>query len=238
MYSYELAPKSILLMGYQEAIGELESLTKASLQDIIRFDSVMTGLRAAPVSLQVAYDQYGHPQPHAVTRYKPIEIEDWLNAIRDIVFSKNIGASKINFHLPDEIEFLSRRDLPKGERFMDFVDAIANIVGITSVWENAYVADTKDWSCLENQSYIPSNRRLCLDIGHLILQSKDQNEALGRIDDFLNLHAEKIYHLHLHVNDLIRDLHHCDPELVRTFLGAERFERLIKDRTYIYEKMS
>lgn len=225
-------PLFIRGMNYDQAVRELEKLTCTNSIAIRDFKD----LHCLPANrLRVAYDQQARPQAHATTSYKPLELPDWLNAISDIIYARDIGADKINFHLPDEIQFESRRDLTKGERFMDFVDSIASMIGIRSVWENAYIASTQDWSCLENASYIPSDRILCLDIGHIMLLSKDQQEALDRIDRFLDQHSDRVAHLHLHVNDLVKDLHICEPKVVRDYLGYARFNRLTNGRSYIFE---
>lgn len=191
-----------------------------------------------PAPLRFELGVQGSIHPHATTLYAPLSVSDIANAITDLEAAQTLGARELNFHLPLETQFESYRNLAAGERFMDLVDTLGTLWGVTPVWENACVLNTKDWSIVENQTYIPANRRLCLDIGHLMLGAKSDQEALARIDRFIAQHGEHTFHLHLHINDRVHDQHRCDPLLVKEFLGQERFARLIAGRSYIFEKGS
>jgi hypothetical protein len=226
--------RSVLQMPYVDGTAVLEKITALGSAAIRSFNQDLNAELSPQEPLRTPRDQFGQVQPHATTRYAPLILKDWLNAVRDVHTAKNLGAAKINFHLPDEIELDSRRDLLKGERFMDFVDAIGAASDVRVVWENSYRADTTDFACLENQSCIPDNRMLCLDIGHLILLSQDRSEALARIDNFLDRHGPQISHLHLHINDLVHDLHWNDPKIVKDFLATQRFQRLNAGWNYIF----
>jgi hypothetical protein len=185
--------------------------------------------------LYVQKDQFGIPHPHAATSYDLLTLKDYTHALRDLLATRHMAAPEINFHIPNEILFESQRNIKVGERFMNFVDGAAKLIGVKVVWENAVMIDISDWSLIENHSLIPENRRLCLDTGHLILGAKDQSEACKRVEDFLTLHGDQIKHLHLHVNDLEHDWHWNQPELVEQYLGSSLLQRLISGRSYLFE---
>jgi hypothetical protein len=185
--------------------------------------------------LRTELDPFGTPHAHAVTIYSRLTPEAYFNAIGDLIEAATQCSPEINFHIPNEILFESQRDFVAGEKFMAFVDAVSERIAMPVVWENAVRLKLPEYSLVENQSHIPRGRNLCLDIGHLALGASSKEEALGRIDRFEQSYGERIKHLHLHVNDLVHDQHLNDPAVVVDYLGQERFERLVRGRSFIFE---
>ena len=186
--------------------------------------------------LRVEYDHRGRPHPHAKTHFGYLSDSDRVQAITDISLAREMGAAEINFHIPGEIQFVSMRNEPVGRSFMDFVCGVGQGAGIRVVWENAPLLTAPNWSLAEQTAFIPQGYDLCLDTGHLMLGASGRDEALARIDAFMNEHGESVKHLHIHINDFQLDLHNNDPVEVITFLELERFKRLVEGRTYIFEK--
>lgn len=180
-------------------------------------------------------DELGQPHRHAACRYEKISLQDYLLATRDVFVAKLLNAKTLNFHLPYEIQFESFRNLKKGERFIKYVNTLAKIVHIPLYWENTSILDTTKWEIIENCKYLPSDQKLTVDIGHLILGSKNKAEALKRIDRIFKKHGKQIHHWHLHINNFKSDQHIHDKKKVITFLGKDRFNIITKNRTYIFE---
>ena len=174
--------------------------------------------------------------PHATTSYNLITDRDYYQAVSDLYQAIKLDANILNFHIPFEIQFQNYRDFNKGYAYMNYVVKLCNLFGVTAVWENAPILKYGEWSLVQNTDFIPKDYQLCLDIGHLMLGSKNQEEALRKIDDFMANYGHSVIHLHLHINNFIKDQHINDPELVKNFLGTERFLNLIANRTFIFEK--
>lgn len=187
--------------------------------------------------MRKAIDTEGRIHFHARTKYGRLEVKDYISALIDmIVCAKNKGYS-INFHLPYEIQFESHRH-KSGYMFIVFVMFVGRFLPIKVFWENGNILNTKDWSLVEQCSELPHGLPLCLDIGHLMLGSKDRKEARARIESFEQEYGNDLKHLHLHVNNLVQDQHINDEEKVRKFLGEPLYNRLVSRRTYIFEEES
>lgn len=229
-----------------------ETLRRDGLLDLVNLISTLTPENAgaaldarrnfleaqfgAPPDLRTEFDPFGSAHPHATTRYAPLESRDFSNALLDLLRARALGARDLNFHIPHECQYAAFRDEALANAFMEFVDRTGELLGITTLWENAPILDTTDWSIKTQTDAVPEQRRLCLDIGHLALGAESQAAALARIDEFYARHAAQIRHLHLHVNDLVHDQHNNNPAAVLEFLGVERFRRLTAGRTFIYER--
>lgn len=120
-------------------------------------------------------------------------------------------------------------------KFVRYVSFLSKIFHVRVFWENTNILNTTDWSYIENPSYIPNDTPLCFDLGHFILGEPSKEAALKKIDSFFSTHGSQIKHLHLHINDLKRDLHNEDQRQVVAFLGTERFNKLTQRQTYIFE---
>jgi hypothetical protein len=186
--------------------------------------------------LRAERNQRDQTFPHARTRYAPLELCDYERALVDIAVVRQNYTQPLNFHIPDEIQFASRRDIPRGLQFMNHVERVAIALGVGIVWENSAILDPDSWEFRENQSMIPAEFSLCLDIGHLMLGSKSQAEAIDRIDQFMESYGNQVRHLHLHINDFMFDRHWNQESSVVQFLGQTRFTELVTGRTYIFEK--
>jgi hypothetical protein len=187
-------------------------------------------------TLRYEYDNHGVAFPHATTSYQLITDRDYYQAVSDLNQAIKIDANILNFHIPFEIQFHNYRDFNKGYAYMNYIVKLCDLFGVIAVWENAPILKYGEWSLVQNTDFIPKDYQLCLDIGHLMLGSKNQEEALRKIDDFMANYGHSVIHLHLHINNFIKDQHTNDPNLVQEFLGTERFLRLTNNRTFIFEK--
>ncbi|MBN8548497.1 MAG: hypothetical protein J0M12_04200 [Deltaproteobacteria bacterium] len=219
----------------QFAVGERYTVP-LSADALVRVSEELNVGRETPAPLRVEYDHRVRPHPHATTGYARLSPTDYFNAVTDLVRARALRAAELNFHLPLETQFIEHQDEASARCFMDFVDAVGKAAGVTPVWENAPLLEDGTWRLIRNTEHIPHDRLLCLDTGHLILGSRDQTEALARIDTFWDHHGAQVRHLHIHVNDLVHDQHVNDPAKVIEFLGLERFVRITANATYIFER--
>jgi hypothetical protein len=186
--------------------------------------------------MKLARDHLGHKHLHGDCSFSEITVWDYLMACKDLAWSKIINAKTLNLHLPLEIQFAShRKKIKTGEHFVKVINLGAQILNVNLVWENSCILSPTDWSILENTSYTPKGIPLTFDFGHFMLK-KDRKTVLSQIDKFFLIYGKDIKHLHLHINNFRSDLHMNDPQRVKQFLGTKRFNRLIKDRTYIFEE--
>ncbi|OGK66572.1 hypothetical protein A2313_01020 [Candidatus Roizmanbacteria bacterium RIFOXYB2_FULL_41_10] len=186
--------------------------------------------------MKFAKDEKGNLHVHASSFFRPLQFRDYWQGFLDIVLAFLFRARTLNFHLPYESQFKSYYHPKAGWQYINFINFWSRIFGMKTVWENTNILNPKDWSLIENPSHIPKNLSLCFDLGHFILGSKSKTQALAKVDRFFKEHGRDIKHLHLHVNDLKRDKHYRSQRQVKAFLGQNRFQKLTKNRTYIFEK--
>ncbi len=170
---------------------------------------------------------------HADTRYKALSITDFYLLFNNCLETYFKKYKTLNVHLPYELQHphaFPRKRI--GSLYVRFGELLKRIFRITLVWENAPVLIVGVWSLAYGQTNldtIPRNIDLCLDTGHLMLDSSNPRKT---IETFLNQFGKQVKHIHLHENNLIADQHippskYLTPNFVRT---------ITKNRTWIIEK--
>ena len=182
------------------------------------------------------YDSKKNLHLHATSFFRKLVWFDYARGLAEILIAGQLKAATLNFHLPYESQFQSYYQPAKAKSYFDFINFWALFFKVKVVWENTNILNPRDWSLVENPKYHPQNLDLCFDLGHFILGTKTQKQALGKVDSFFRRHGRQIKHLHLHINDLKHDLHWNKPAQVQKFLGIRRFKKLTHNRTFIYEK--
>jgi hypothetical protein len=181
--------------------------------------------------------QEGHA--HAEPHFRELISSDYFVIAKNILQTRQAGYKSLTAHLPLEVQHASVYDnLMQGLIFIKFSEIAKRSANINLQWENAPLCKHDTWDLKHGQTmwyFIPTNIDLCLDTGHLMLGASSINEGRKRIERILSDRGEQIKHLHVHVNNLISDLHITDPERVREVLGKPLLEKLTEGRTYIYE---
>lgn len=175
---------------------------------------------------------------HAHYGYGSVTFKNYFDLLMGVIKTKLKGYLTLNAHLPFEVQHPKEYpNLPAGLRYIRFGEFLKQLFNIKLCWENAPTQKEKDglWSLKHGQTdwnNIPKNIDLTLDTGHLMLGTKDINEARNRIETILAQRGRQIKHLHLHENDLVHDLHNPIGKVIDKRLLAI----LTKNRSYIFEK--
>ncbi|OGK12111.1 hypothetical protein A3C98_03980 [Candidatus Roizmanbacteria bacterium RIFCSPHIGHO2_02_FULL_37_15] len=169
---------------------------------------------------------------HASYSYSPLGVFHYIKAVKDLILARIVNAINITFHFPIELAFPSSINTKRGIVYINWVEFWAKKLKVVVVWENISLLKKTDWSLLEQSTweYIPKRINLCLDTGHLILGEKNPRK---RILEIIKKYGRRIKHLHLHENDLKRDLHLPPGKILKPL-----FNLLIKGRTWIIEPIS
>lgn len=181
--------------------------------------------------------QEGHA--HAEPHFRGLQSSDYFVIVKNILQAHQEDYKSLTVHLPLEVQHPSfYPGLNRGLLFINFTETIKNLSNVKLQWENAPICKSPSWDLLCGQSvwdFVPENINLCLDTGHLMLGASSVVEARKRLESILSARGEQIKHLHVHVNNLVSDQHITDPEKIKRVIGEPLLQKLIKDRTYIYE---
>lgn len=180
---------------------------------------------------------------HAIVLFEATSWKHFYYLFLSILLTKLKRYKSLTCHLPLEIQHPQKfRKHKNAIKFISFGEFLKRKIKIKLYWENAPLLEVKNWSLRFGQSSwktIPENIDLCIDTGHLILGSKNKEEARKRIElIILKQFVGRVKHLHIHENDLISD-HHWNPSKVRPkdrILTGSLIDKITKGKTYIYEK--
>lgn len=181
---------------------------------------------------------------HAYMIYEPTDIRHFWALFLSFIVAKNHHAISLTTHLPFETQHYSR--FSKKQRITAillilFGEVLKNIFKTPLYWENCPIFRVGIWDLAYGPTewkHIPKNIMLCLDTGHLMMGSKDIQEARIRIQQILKDRGEQIKHLHIHENGLEHD-DHIDPRSKQgKVITKELLNELQKNRTFIFEKQS
>ena len=173
---------------------------------------------------------------HGNYGYRELKPKDWLNLLKNTVETKLKHYRSLNLHFPFELQhpgFYPRLNM--GLNYVRIGEVLKKLLGIKLYWENAPAQTNKTWILKHGQTdwvRVPDNIELTLDTGHLILGARNIAVARARIETILRDRGKQIKHLHLHENDLVHDTH----EPVGKMIDKKLLAKLIKNRTYIFEK--
>jgi len=173
---------------------------------------------------------------HADCRYKGIGWLDYVILLQNIIEARLHSYLSLNVHLPFEVQHPSvYPHLYKGLRFIRFGERVKRIFNIRLYWENAPAQNYGTWNLKNGQTqwkHIPKTIDLCLDTGHVMLETRSVEEARKNIVKILKKRGKQIKHLHIHENDLLHDTHNPIGKVITKKLLAD----LTDNRTYIFEK--
>lgn len=175
---------------------------------------------------------------HGNYGYGPVGLINYWQLLVNAVETKIKGYLSLNLHLPFEVQHPKvYPNLSAGLRLIHFGETVRRLFRIKIVWENAPAQKeiSGQWSLKYSQtdwSQVPDKIDLTLDTGHLMLGAENIAGARIRIETILKNRGKQIKHLHLHENDLLHDTH----EPVGKLIDKKLLAKLIKNRTYIFEK--
>ncbi|NMB84351.1 hypothetical protein GYA28_03635 [Candidatus Roizmanbacteria bacterium] len=181
---------------------------------------------------------------HAVPLFTPTSWRHYSYLFISIFLAKVRRYTTLTQHLPLEIQHPKQfpKSYDKGYRLIKFGEFLSRLFKVNLCWENAPLLNYGTWDLKYGQidwDKIPGNINLCIDTGHLMLGSKDKQEARRRVTNIvLKRFPERVKHLHIHENDLKVD-RHWQPnkrKLHERILNKSLIEKIIKGRTYIYER--
>lgn len=142
----------------------------------------------------------------------------------------------LNVHLPYEIQHPDAYpNLKDGLEFIQYGESLKQQLGVPLYWENAPELVYGTWELAHGQTewwFVPHTIDLTLDVGHLMIGSKDIPEARTRIEEILYERGKQIKHLHVHENDLVHDEHWTIGKVVT----PTNVDVLTAGRTFIYEQ--
>ncbi len=177
---------------------------------------------------------------HADTRYKLLGLIDFVRLWKNTVEAKQRGFLSLTVHLPFEIQHYQRYGrIWVGYLFVYWGELLKKVLGVKLYWENAPEENYGVWNLKSGQTLwekVPKNIDLCFDTGHFLIGKASIEAARAEILDFLDIRSSQVKHLHLHVNDLKTDQHKNDEEDIRKILSDEVVNKLMKSRSYIFEK--
>lgn len=173
---------------------------------------------------------------HADTVYGATSFKNYTLIVKNIFEAKFYETKSLTVHLPYEIQHPNHfPQINKGYRFITFTEILKKIFCLKLYWENAPDLEDKKWSLRYGQTswdYVPYSIELCLDIGHLILGAKNYKEAKERIREIIATRGKQIKHIHVHENNLFSDQH------LKPLKLKQLIKKIIKERSYIYEKQN
>lgn len=179
-------------------------------------------------------EQEGHY--HARTDYCVTNIKQLKTLWEDINYVRKVKGKSLNVHLPFEIQhpdIYPRLEI--GILFVRISQGLNRYANIPLYWENSPELNPNVWDLKHGQTvwtYVPRDIHLTLDTGHLILGSKNRDEAREKIRERVTLCGTQIRHLHIHENNLKNDEH----KPIGHIITSELFEEITAGRTYIFEK--
>jgi len=176
---------------------------------------------------------------HGNSGYKAIGLRDFFFLFLNALETRYKNYNSLTVHLPYEIQHpLIYKNSRKGYLFVKWGELIKQLLKINLYWENAPLEVLGKWNLKWGQmdwKCVPKNIDLCLDVGHLILESKNLTEARKRVLGILKSRNSQIKHLHIHVNNLKDDQHLVSRGKILEVLPDGLFNQLIEGRSYIFE---
>lgn len=172
---------------------------------------------------------------HSWCLYESTSWRHFIYLFASIIVSKIKGFKSITTHLPLELQHHIYPRRSKGEKLIKFGNFLAALMSVNLYWENAPLLNFETWDLKHGQTeweLVPNNIPLCFDTGHAILGAKSPEEAREIILTIFKNREKQIKHLHVHENNLVRDMH-TPPDIIIT---KELLREITKNRTYIFEK--
>jgi sugar phosphate isomerase/epimerase len=173
---------------------------------------------------------------HAHTRYELLDWRDYLLLIKSCIEAKIMHNFSLTVHLPFEIQHSQQLDVKKALKFISYGEFLKKVFKIKLYWENAPWLNYGTWDLKYKNTlwkYIPYDIDLCLDTGHLMLESHSKSEYLKKLNKLLKERGKQIRHLHLHENNFKSDQHKKVPGKI---INDKLVKTLTKNRSYIFEK--
>lgn len=192
--------------------------------------------------------QDGHA--HASTLFDIVSWKHYVALLNSFLICLVLRPKSLTTHIPLELQHVEMRfhytpdGLVKALRFVRFGEYLKRLTGIKLYWENAPLLKVGTWDLkyknpvITSFDFMPLDAELCLDTGHAMLGYSSKETARAIIYGVLSLYGSMIKHLHIHENDLVHDKHWNPRDIhpLKRVLTKPILEKLMKDRSYIFEK--